>query len=142
MPAQPLASTPGNPASGHAASGQTTSGHVTFGHVVPLGLYIAIFVALLALTGITTAVAFVDLGRWNTVVALAIAVSKMALVILYFMHLRYSANLTRIVLLASFLWLSILISLTLSDFLTRHWTPNANGWGSPSAPASNSPSKP
>ena len=136
MPAQPLA-----PPTGQLTSGHGASGHVTSGHVVPVGLYIAIFAALLVLTGITTAVAFVDLGRWNTVVALAIAVSKMALVILYFMHLRYSANLTRIVLLASFLWLGILISLTLSDFLTRHWSPNPDGWGSSSAPMSDSASK-
>ena len=142
MPAQPLAPASGHTTSGPAASGHPTSGHGTSGHIVPLGLYIAIFVTLLALTGITTAVAFVDLGRWNTVVALAIAASKMALVILYFMHLRYSANLTRIVLLASFLWLGILISLTLSDFLTRHWTPNPDGWGSSSAPASDSASNP
>ena len=132
MPAQPIAPATGHPTTGHPASG----------HIVPLGLYIAIFVTLLVLTGVTTAVAFVDLGRWNTVVALAIAVSKMALVILYFMHLRYSANLTRIVLLASFLWLGILISLTLGDFLTRHWTPSPEGWGSSSAPSSNSSTTP
>jgi cytochrome c oxidase subunit 4 len=126
-------------ASGHSSPLHATAEHTAVGHIVPLGIYLGIFVTLLVLTGITTMVAFVDLGRWNTVVALAIAVSKMALVILYFMHLRYSAGLTRIVVVASFLWLGILISLTLSDVLTRHWTPSPQGWGSSSEISSNPP---
>ena len=127
MPAQNnfTKKTSAQPASAHYASGH----YPAAGHIVPLGIYIGIFLTLLVLTAVTTAVAFVDLGRWNTVVALVIAVSKMTLVILYFMHLRYSAGLTRIVILASFLWLGILISFTLSDVLTRHWTPTPQGWG-------------
>src|SRR5436305_9425980 len=83
--------------------------------------YTLIFVALLALTGITTGVAFVDLGPFSVVVALAIAVCKMLLVALFFMHVRHSSSLTRLVLLAAFLWLAILIFFTLSDFATRGW---------------------
>jgi cytochrome c oxidase subunit 4 len=97
-------------------------------HVVPVRVYVGIFVALLFLTGLTTAVAFVDLGALNTVVALAIAVAKMLLVILFFMHVRNSSGLTRIVILAGFLWLAILITLTLSDVWTRQWTPRPSGW--------------
>jgi cytochrome c oxidase subunit 4 len=97
-------------------------------HVVPVRVYVGIFVALLFLTGLTTAVAFVDLGPLNTVVALAIAVVKMLLVILFFMHVRNSSGLTRIVILAGFFWLAILITLTLSDVLTRQWTPRPSGW--------------
>ncbi len=109
------------------------------GHIVPVRIYILIFLTLIVFTGVTTWVAFIDLGRWNTVVALAIAVTKMMLVILYFMHLRYSPGLTRIVILASFLWLAILISLTMADVLTRGWTPNPAGWDSSSGASADSP---
>ncbi len=109
------------------------------GHVVPLRIYILVFSALIALTGVTTWVAFVDLGRGNTVVALVIACCKMLLVILYFMHVRYGSHLTRIVILASFLWLAILLSLTMADVLTRPWTPSPGGWGSPAMTSSPAP---
>ena len=112
------------------------------GHIVPLRIYVLIFVALIVLTGVTTWVAFVDLGRWNTIVALAIAVTKMTLVILYFMQLRYSQGLTRLVVLASFMFLAILIGLTTVDALTRSWTPSPDGWGSPAATSPNSPGHP
>jgi cytochrome c oxidase subunit IV len=97
-------------------------------HVVSARVYVGVFVALLFLTGLTTAVAFVDLGALNTVVALAIAVAKMLLVILFFMHVRNSSGLTRIVILAGFFWLAILLTLTLSDVLTRQWTPRPSAW--------------
>ena len=112
------------------------------GHVVPLRIYFLIFGALIVLTGVTTWVAFLDLGRWNTIVALAIAVTKMMLVILYFMHLRYSHGLTRVVVLASFLFLAILISITLTDALTRSWTPSPDGWGGSSATLPSLPGNP
>lgn len=98
------------------------------GHIVPVRTYVGIFLALLALTALTTAVAFVDLSRWNTVVALAIAVVKMLLVILFFMHVKYSGGLTRVIILAGFFWFAILVALTLSDELTRHWTPSPGPW--------------
>ena len=83
--------------------------------------YTLIFLALLALTGITTAVAYVDLGHFSVVVALAIAVLKMLLVALFFMHLRHSTILTRIVVAGGLLWLGILITLSMSDFISRDW---------------------
>jgi cytochrome c oxidase subunit IV len=98
------------------------------GHVVPVRTYISIFVALICLTALTTAVAYVDLGRMNTVIALAIAVTKMLLVILFFMHVKYSPGLTRIVVIAGFFWLSILVALSLADELTRWWSPAAQPW--------------
>jgi len=97
-------------------------------HIVSPRLYFLVFAALLALTGLTTGVAFIDLGAYNTVAALAIAVTKALLVILFFMHVRYSPHLTRIVVVAGFFWLAILITLTLSDFRTRRWTPSPSGW--------------
>jgi cytochrome c oxidase subunit 4 len=99
-------------------------------HIVPVKTYIGIFVALLCLTALTTGAAFIDLGaELNTVVALAIAVAKALLVILFFMHVKYSSGLTKIVIVAGFFFLAILVSLTLADELTRGWTPNPGAWG-------------
>jgi cytochrome c oxidase subunit IV len=92
-------------------------------HVVPRKVYYAVFVALLVLTAITTAVAFVDLGPWNTVVALGIAFLKATLVALFFMHVKYSPRLTQVVVAGGVFWLAILIVLTLSDFVSRGWLP-------------------
>jgi cytochrome c oxidase subunit IV len=83
--------------------------------------YTLVFVALLALTAVTTAVAYVDLGHFSVVVALAIAVVKMLLVALFFMHLRHSTTLTRIVVVGGLLWLAILIGLSMCDFVSRGW---------------------
>jgi cytochrome c oxidase subunit 4 len=99
------------------------------GHVVPVKTYVAVFVALLALTALTTGIAFIDLGAINTVVALVIAVTKMLLVILIFMHVKYSSRLTKIAIVAAFFWLGLLITFTLSDVFTRHWTPAPTDWG-------------
>jgi cytochrome c oxidase subunit 4 len=105
-------------------------------HVVSVKTYIAIFVALLCLTALTTYVSFIDLGAMNTVVALAIAVTKMLLVILFFMHVKYSSRLTKLTLVAAFFWFGLLITFTLSDVLTRQWTSPPTGWGpSISSPA-------
>jgi len=73
------------------------------------------------LTAVTVAVAYLDLGPLNTILALSIAVTKAALVILYFMHVRYSPSLTKLVVAGSFLWLFILLSITMSDYLSRGW---------------------
>ena len=107
-------------------------------HIVPVKNYVAVFISLLVLTGLTTKVAFIDLGQtaigkthvidWNTVAALVIAVVKMLLVVLFFMHVKYSPGLTRLVVVAGFFWLAIMIALTLSDELTRGWTGNPQPW--------------
>jgi cytochrome c oxidase subunit IV len=98
------------------------------GHVVDKKLYFAIFGALLVLTGLTTGVAFIDLGKWNTVVALVIAVSKATLVAIFFMHLKWSSMLMRVAFFAALLWLAIMISVTSIDFLTRDWIPVPKKW--------------
>jgi cytochrome c oxidase subunit 4 len=98
------------------------------GHVVPKKVYILVFAALIVFTGLTTGVAFVNLGKWNTVVALAIAVAKASLVVLFFMHLRWSSGLLRMVLLSATMWFAILVALTLSDEFTRQWTPVPSTW--------------
>ncbi len=77
--------------------------------------------ALLVLTGLTIGASFVDLGIFHTPVALAIAAVKATLILLYFMHLRYSHSLTRLVFVLGLLWLGILIAGTMDDALTRDW---------------------
>ena len=93
-------------------------------HIVSRTVYFAIFGALMVLTAVTVAAATVDFGNEiiNTSIALAIAVTKAVLVILYFMHVRYSPRLTWVVIASGFLWLFIMIALTLSDYLTRDWS--------------------
>jgi cytochrome c oxidase subunit IV len=92
------------------------------GHVLSVRFYAVIFGSLVALTLTTTGVAFINLGGGlNAVVALAIAVFKALLVILYFMHARYSSRLTWIFAAAGVFWLMILIGGTMDDFLTRNW---------------------
>jgi cytochrome c oxidase subunit 4 len=93
------------------------------GHVASLRTYTLVFVALLFLTAGTTAVAFIDLGPLNVVMALFIAVVKMMLVALFFMHLRDSTILTKVVVAGGMLWLGILLLLSFSDFATRGWLP-------------------
>ena len=92
-------------------------------HIVSPGLYVAVFAILLLMTATTTAVSSIDLGPWNTVVALGIAVFKATLVVLFFMHVKYSPRLTRVVIAGGLLWLAILITLTFSDFASRGWLP-------------------
>jgi len=102
------------------------SGHT--GHVVPVSIYVSVFLALMVGTALTTGVAYINLGRWNTVVALAIAVTKMLLVVLFFMHVKYATGLTRVVIICGFFWLGIMITLSCADELTRAWEINAVGW--------------
>src|SRR5260370_34329255 len=90
-------------------------------HVTPRRTYFAIFAALLALTFLTVAVSRIDLGRLNTIVAMTIAVSKAVLVVLFFMHLRYSTRLTKLVVVGGFMWLAVVIGLTMADDVTRLW---------------------
>ncbi|HLK62791.1 MAG TPA: cytochrome C oxidase subunit IV family protein [Bryobacteraceae bacterium] len=88
-------------------------------HIDSIKLYALVFIGLIILTVVTTAVAFVDLGPFSVVAALGIAVCKMLLVALFFMHIRHSTKLTRLVVLGGLLWLFILLALTMSDFVTR-----------------------
>jgi cytochrome c oxidase subunit IV len=94
------------------------------GHIVEKKLYYTIFAVLMVLTGITVWVAFIDLGFLSDVVALTIAVTKATLVVLYFMHVRYSTRLTWLVVASGFFWLFILFVFTMSDYLSRDVTPD------------------
>ncbi len=88
-------------------------------HIVPRKIYVIIWSSLMLLLLLTWSVAQLNLGKFNIVVALSIAVAKMLLVILYFMHVRYSPGRTWIFVAAGFIWLLIMIDLTLGDYLTR-----------------------
>ena len=94
---------------------------------VPRHVYFWVYAALLALTLLTVGVAYLDLGRLNIVLALAIAVGKALLVVLFFMHLRYSSRLTWLVAGAGVVWLAHLLIFTLADYLTRGWLV-VTGW--------------
>jgi cytochrome c oxidase subunit IV len=93
-------------------------------YIVQPRIYIAIFLALMVGTGLTVLAAFRDFpGPLNAVVALTIAVVKATLVILYFMHVRYSPRLIWLVIGSALFWLAILFALTISDYWTRTWLP-------------------
>lgn len=103
------------------------SGH----HVVPVPVYLGIFAALLVLTGLTVWVAFLDFGEWSflhTPAALAIAAAKATLVVLWFMHVKYSPRLTWVFISAGLLWLVILIAITVADYVGRGWEHQGEGW--------------
>lgn len=88
-------------------------------HIVPPSTYIIIITTLLSLTGLTVVAAFFDLGPFNIVVALLIATVKASLVVLFFMHAKYSPKRTKLVILAGIFWLLILLFMTLSDYESR-----------------------
>ena len=88
-------------------------------HIVSPKVYIGIFLSLMVLTAATVAAAYVNLGPFNIVIALAIASVKATLVVLYFMHARYSPKRTHMVIIAAVFWLAVMLALTLSDYATR-----------------------
>jgi cytochrome c oxidase subunit IV len=90
-------------------------------HIEPVKTYALVFIALLVFTFVTTGVAYIDLGPFSVVVALGIAVCKMLLVALFFMHVRHSTVLTKLVVVGGLLWLFILILLSMTDFVSRGW---------------------
>ena len=97
------------------------------GHVSPKSTYYAIFGALMILTGVTVGAAFVNLGSLNFPVAIAIAITKATLVILFFMHVKYSSRLTKMVVGMSFFFLFIMFALTMTDYLSRGWYTSPRG---------------
>jgi cytochrome c oxidase subunit 4 len=92
-------------------------------HIVPMSVYYRVFAALMVLLIITLAAAYFDLshiwGPLNIIIAMTIAVIKAVLVVLYFMHVRYSSRLTWFFAGAAFIWLAIMFGITLSDYFSR-----------------------
>jgi cytochrome c oxidase subunit 4 len=90
-------------------------------HVTPLPVYLAVFATLMVLTGVTVAVAYVNLGEFNKVVALGIASFKATIVVLYFMHVKHASRLTKLIVVTGFFFLLILFGLTMVDYGSRMW---------------------
>jgi cytochrome c oxidase subunit 4 len=98
-----------------------TGGHIEHvEHHLPKSTYFVIFGALMVLTSLTVGLAFVDLGLFNVVVALTVAVVKASLVVMFFMHLKYESHLTKVVLGAGVFWLVLLLGIIM-DYVTRGW---------------------
>jgi cytochrome c oxidase subunit 4 len=95
------------------------------GHVAPVKLYLGVFGILMIGTLLTVVVAFYDLGALNNVVMLTIACVKALFVVLYFMHVRWGTRLTWVVVASGFVWLLIMFSLTMTDYLSRGWMPGS-----------------
>lgn len=100
-------------------------------HIVPIKVYIGVFLALMVFTALTVAVAKYDLehiwGPLNIIVALTVAVIKATLVVLYFMHVRYSSRLTQVIVVAGIFWLIIMLAFTLADYAARSGWPTQLG---------------
>ena len=97
------------------------------GHVSPKSTYYAIFAALMVLTAVTVGVAFINLGDLNFPVAISIALFKATLVVLFFMHVKYSSQLTKLFVGMALFFLIIMFGLTLTDYLTRGWYSSPRG---------------
>jgi cytochrome c oxidase subunit 4 len=96
--------------------------HSASEHISTIGSSVTIWLMLLACTGLTAWIAFIDLGPFNTVVALGIATFKASLVVLFFMHVKYAREkLTPLVIVCALFWLGLLLFLSLADYGTRHW---------------------
>jgi cytochrome c oxidase subunit 4 len=98
-------------------NGQNENAH----HIVGPKVYVIILFALLVGTALTVWASFIDLGPWNPVIALAIATTKAMLVVLYFMHVKYSTKLTKLTVFAGIFMFLVLISMTLADYISRAW---------------------
>jgi len=98
-------------------SGQNENAH----HIVGPAVYVVILFALLLGTGLTVWASFLELGPWNPIIALAIATTKALLVVLFFMHVKYSTKLTKLTVFAGVFMFLVLISMTLADYISRAW---------------------
>jgi len=96
--------------------------------IIPKKIYLIVWAALLTLLAVTVGVSYVHLGWFNPVAAVSIAAIKTVIIILYFMHVRYSPKLVWIFVAAGFFWLAILFSLSLADYLTRSYLPSPTIW--------------
>lgn len=92
---------------------------MTTGHIAPKSLYFSIFAALIVLTGVTVGITYVDLGELNLIVAMGIACTKALLVVVFFMHMRWSPRLTHVTAITAIAFLVILFAFTLSDYFSR-----------------------
>jgi cytochrome c oxidase subunit 4 len=99
----------------------STERHEHESHILPIRTYMLVFIALMVLLVLTVGVAFVDMGPFSLVAALLIASIKGLLIMLYFMHVKYSNKLVWLFAGSGFIWLLILIGLAASDYISRYW---------------------
>jgi len=95
---------------------------------VPIRVYVGVFLALIALTVTTVAVSKLELGEYNFVAAITIALVKALLVVLFFMHVKQASAMTKLFVVAGFFWMAILFVFTLSDYFSRNWLPRGKWW--------------
>jgi cytochrome c oxidase subunit 4 len=95
--------------------------HESHHHIVSPRIYLTILLALLIGTAATVGASYIDLGPFNPIIALAIAATKMILVVLFFMHVKYSTKLTKLTVFAGIFTFLILVGMTLTDYMTRAW---------------------
>lgn len=95
--------------------------HDTLEHIVSPRVYMTVFAVLLTLTGLTVLASYFELGVWNPILALFIAVVKATTVVLFFMHVKYSSKLTKLTVGAGLFTFLALIGMTLSDYFSRAW---------------------
>jgi len=96
-------------------------------HVLPKSTYYLIFFSLMVLTAITVAVAFVNLGSLNFPIAIGVAITKATLVVLFFMHVKYSSRMTKMVVGLAIFFLLVMLGLTMTDYATRDWFASPRG---------------
>jgi cytochrome c oxidase subunit IV len=102
-------------------------------HILPKRVYYTIFAILLFCTYLTVQFAFLDLGAMNTVAALAIATFKATLVVLFFMHVKYGSHLTKLIVGVAIFFLGIMLTLTMTDYMSRGWFTAPGGSTSPAS---------
>jgi cytochrome c oxidase subunit 4 len=96
--------------------------------IIPPVIYFRVWVALLALLGLTTGLAYIPMGWFNTFSSVTIAFAKAILIVLFFMHVKYKGRLISVFVCAGLFWLAILFSLSLGDYFTRSWLPQPTVW--------------
>jgi len=98
------------------------------GRTISVGMYVLVYVVLMALLAATVGAAYLHLGNLTIVAALTIAVAKTSLILVYFMHIRFSGRRLWVFAVVGFLWLAILLTLAMTDYLSRGWLPLPAGW--------------
>ena len=111
-------------------------------HIVPVRVYLAVIAVLFVLTAVTVWAAFLDFGFLNTVVAVGIAVIKALLVVMFFMHLKYSARILWLYAGAGAVFFLIMIAFLLSDYGSRDWMTRPQPWEVPPAISASAPASP
>lgn len=123
--------------SDHSSQGSEVIDVAHSHHIIEPYVYYRVFAILVVLFIATVAVAFFDLSKmlnWppaNLVVALAIAMCKAAVIVMYFMHVKYASRLTQVFAVSAMLWLMLMFAFTFADYFTRSWSPQPGSWTTP-----------